>query len=42
MCLMFGGSLIEVDDNEEYSFIQGYLNEHGQEEGIKLHFRKRL
>nr|XP_022298031.1 perlucin-like protein isoform X1 [Crassostrea virginica] len=36
MCLMFGGSLIEVDDNEEYSFIQGYLNEHGQEEGILL------
>lgn len=33
MCLLFGGYLIEVDDTNEYSFIQGYLNEHGQEEG---------
>lgn len=31
MCLLFGGYLIEVDDTNEYSFIQGYLNEHGQE-----------
>lgn len=33
MCLLFGGYLIEVDDTNEYSFIQGYLNEHGQGEG---------
>nr|XP_011421928.2 perlucin-like protein [Crassostrea gigas] len=36
MCLLFGGYLIEVDDTNEYSFIQGYLNEHGQGEGISL------
>lgn len=34
MCLLFDGYLIEVDDMNEYSFIQAYLNEHGQEEGI--------
>ncbi|XP_061186915.1 C-type lectin domain family 7 member A-like [Saccostrea echinata] len=37
MCILFDGSLIEVDSPEEYTFIQGYLNEHGQQEGKQIH-----
>ncbi|XP_062604130.1 C-type lectin domain family 7 member A-like, partial [Saccostrea cucullata] len=33
ICKIFDSRLVEVDSSEENTFIQGYLNEHGQQKG---------
>ncbi|XP_048743553.2 perlucin-like protein [Ostrea edulis] len=36
ICLTFNACLVEVKSSQEYTFLQGYLNEHGQSKGKSI------